>query len=77
VIVLLVLLTLAAVAAVAFPLFRPVELEEAQARATLEQERSRLLAGLDELAHDRRAGMISDDDYAAGVRAIRRRLAVL
>ena len=77
-VVLLVLTVGAAVCVVSLPLLRPPQSTGGhQALAAREESRVRLFAALEELAGDRKAGMISQADYAAAVGEIRRRLARL
>jgi hypothetical protein len=48
---------------------------EARKRLALAEERDRALAALKELEFDHRTGKVSDDDYRAQVRPLRRRAA--
>jgi hypothetical protein len=74
------LLAAACVVFVARPLLRPARGEdalrpsepEAEARLRLLEERDRALAALKELEFDHRTGKISDEDYRALVRPLRR-----
>lgn len=74
----LVIAVIAAVALVLLPFFRPPagRLNHV-ALAMRDEDRARLFTALEELARDRRAGMISQVDYTAAVNEIRRRLATL
>ena len=45
---------------------------DARERLRLEEERDRALAALKELEFDHRTGKVSDDDYRASVRVLRR-----
>jgi cytochrome c-type biogenesis protein CcmI len=76
--IVLVLAVVAAVVAVALPLVRPpVSPAAAPELAPRDVSRARLLRAIEELERDRRAAMISQADYDAGVGEIRRRLARL
>jgi cytochrome c-type biogenesis protein CcmI len=77
-VVLLVLTVGAAVWVVSLPLLRPpASTEQRPALAAHEESRVRLFAALEELASDRKTGMISQADYVAAVGEIRRRLSRL
>jgi cytochrome c-type biogenesis protein CcmI len=65
-----------AVGAVAFPLVRPPRSSPLPPEPPAhEASRARLLRAVEELERDRRAGMITQADYDAGVADVRRRLA--
>jgi cytochrome c-type biogenesis protein CcmI len=74
----LVLAVLAATSCVALPFVRPpADAGEQPALGALDESRARLFAALEELGRDRKAGMISEADFATAVGEIRRRLARL
>lgn len=76
--VVLVLAVVTAVIGVALPILRPpASSSETPEPPPRDASRARLLRAIEELERDRRAGMISQADYDAGVGEIRRRLARL
>jgi cytochrome c-type biogenesis protein CcmI len=76
--VVLVLAVVTAVVGVALPIARPpASSPEAPEPPPRDASRARLLRAIEELERDRRAGLVSQADYDAAVREIRRRLARL